>query len=206
MANAYGDTGGRSGPYWRRQMGTTLPGERTGAQLHILNMARARLGLPPLGGPRQAFPQGSVGRQQLPAGAIDRRRGAFPVAPQPDPDLGRVAIPQGEHPRPDMPMPAHGIDGPAFGGGPTHIPPLGGGGLVPLPEPVFGKPSIGQNGHADLRARLLAQFQGGLQEQAPDMRDALRQYVSQHQQRRAIPGQGRQPILPRRQPRRAIPY
>jgi len=198
MAAYEGSMGGRSGPYWRRQMGTTLPGEYTGAQLNILNLARQRLGLPPLGGPRRAFPRGG---NPVPApGHMYREHEAFPQ----------------EHPGRYVDTFEY-TGGPAFGGGPIDRDQgdvladmgdrareiLGQGHLIPLPVPKFGKPAFGGNGHADLRARLLAQFQGA---QAPTSRDALRQYVQQHQLRRAIPGQGRQPILPRRQPRRAIPY
>lgn len=207
MANVYGDSGGRTGPYWRRQLGTTLPGERTGAQLHILNMARARLGLPPLGGP--------IG-EQTPVGSARGHgglgRGAFPIQHASRQDLYNQAQ-GGISAIPEQP------GGPALQGGPTHLggdvidpggvamPPGSLDNLIQLPNPQlggFGRPAIGGNGHADLRNRLLQRFQG--QMQAPTSRDALRQYVMQHQQRRAIPGQGRQAILPRRQPRRAVPY
>lgn len=75
--------GGRTGPYWRRQMGTTLPGERTQAQLNLINKLLARRGLPPMGGQRRAImPEDQ--RQMLPPEQLDPMRGAFPMPPQPE--------------------------------------------------------------------------------------------------------------------------
>lgn len=44
---------GRKGPYYRRQTGTTLPGERTQAELNGVNALRRRMGLDPLGGSKK---------------------------------------------------------------------------------------------------------------------------------------------------------
>jgi hypothetical protein len=93
MANYGGGLGaGRTGPYWRRQLGTTLPGERTGAELAAINSQRARLGLTPLGGPT------------LHAASPVHGPGVLPTD-------GRVAIPEGPPP---------GVAaGPATGAGPS---------------------------------------------------------------------------------------
>jgi hypothetical protein len=102
---------GRSGPYWRRQQGTTLPGERTGAQLALLNAQRARLGLPPLGGPGggvSAIPAG-----EIPGLGSPQPRSADPVQALPTPQLialrAMLAKAAGQQPRQAQPAAQPGI-------------------------------------------------------------------------------------------------
>lgn len=53
MANYGGTDRTGYGPAWRRQHNQTLPGERTAADLALVNEQRRKMGLPPLGGPAQ---------------------------------------------------------------------------------------------------------------------------------------------------------
>lgn len=194
--NVAGGGGGRTGPYWRRQLGMTLPGERTGAQLALINQLRAKQGLPGLGGPvgentRFITPgQGGPGRQMLPS-PLDQRRTA-----QPGNDLAalRQQLLQQVQQRTAQPS-AHPLR-PGFEGGPDHI-------IPPLERPDNGFIGGQYQGHGDLRQTILDRFQG----QAPMLtsRDALRRYVANQPGRVARPGVGRQPILPPRQARRATP-
>lgn len=169
--NVLGSGGGRTGPYWRRQMGTTLPGERTGPQIQLINRLRRKQGLPPLGGM-----EGEETRHIVPphAGVIDRRRTAMP-----SPDAGSPFDEFPEQP-----------------------------GVQPMPTPALGLPAIeNPDDVGGIRERLLRQFQGSAPLQ--HSREALRHFVAQQQQRRAMPGRAR-PILPPRQPMRgarpARPY
>jgi len=199
--------GGRTGPYWRRQLGITGPNERTGAQLRMINLARMRLGLEPEGGParRRAVPAGGtpgfVGRP------ID---GAKPVQrPNPfGPGLGRGYHPQepgGDALVPNDPNdptvrldpienPGQQVPGATQGGG-NGVGPGGFEGQLPNPQ----QPDL-----EALRRQLLQQFHGAIQPNYS--RDALRQYAQQHLQRRAVGGQPRKPILPQRNARKAMPY
>jgi hypothetical protein len=185
--NVAGDGGGRTGPYWRRQLGTTLPGERTGQELNLINNLRRKAGLPPLGGAvgentRFASPAPDRGRTDL----LNDPGGRPAIA---GPPLQRPGPPPLRHPMPVTP------------GGDVMIPeqPGGfqGGFEGQLPNPQAG---------GDIRQILLARLQG----QAPPVsRDALLRYVQQGGLRQAQPGPAR-PILPPRQPLRkaalARPY
>lgn len=94
--NAAGAGGGHTGPYWRRQYGTTLPGEQTAAELAATNAQRARLGLPPLGGPAQINPASPIPRPPAQAPL----RYATPAQPYP---LNPLQLPQpGAPPAPDL--------------------------------------------------------------------------------------------------------
>lgn len=108
------DDPGRMGPYWRRQQHNTLPGERTAAELALVNAQRARLGLPPLGGPTQrtAVAVGAPARPTVldllrhaiaaphPAGALL----ALPGMPMQRPVAGGLPVQPGPMiPRPDLP-------------------------------------------------------------------------------------------------------
>src|SRR3954464_11551944 len=70
MANIGDGGGGRTGPYWRRKLGMTHPGEFTGAQLQRINMLRQALGQAPVGG-RVGFdtPQGPQAPEDVGGGA-----------------------------------------------------------------------------------------------------------------------------------------
>lgn len=181
--NVAGGGGGRTGPYWRRQLGITLPGERTGAELSIINQLRAKQGLPPEGGligdnTRFAAPdRGSTGLLRDARMHLLRQAIAGPDRTQQRTQLHEDAGDTG-----------YGIpenDGQPF----DEVPGLPG---------VQGMPQVQNN----LRQTLLDRFAG----QAPMItsRDALRRYVANHPGRVARPGVGRQPILPQRQPRRAV--
>jgi hypothetical protein len=133
------ESGGRKGPYWRRQLGITLPGERTGQELAAVNAQRARLGLPPLGGPAQIGPMpgrprrpGFPGRSGIfpgegPGGMLPPGLGGGPIPPPTDvfPAFpGRGPLPPI---RPLPPFPAGGFPPPVFRGGPLltpQMPPL----------------------------------------------------------------------------------
>lgn len=124
--------GGRRGPYWRRQLGLTLPGERTGAELAAINALRLQAGLPPLGGPRQVVhPVVHALLQRAP-----RSASAVPM-PSSRPGPGLLGPPVGAGPL----VPIGGT--PGFTGHPfdTVIHPFTG----PLPTNA-----------ADLRARIAA--------------------------------------------------
>lgn len=176
MANYGGSGGGRSGPQWRRQTGTTLPGERTGPELQLINRLRAKAGLPALGGP-----VGENTRFAHPAGA---------------PDRPGVAGPGGFHPiDPVDPNGAGGGVDPMFGEPGAAPPGLQQGGAVggfegPLPNPQQG----------DLRTALLSRLQG----QGPQpgtSAAALYHFLQRTQQQRQPQAGPRRPILP---PRRAV--
>lgn len=72
---------GRTGPYWRRQNRTTLPGERTGAELALFNAQLARMGLPQQGGPSQLQP------------AMGPPRPVLGPQPDPPPEAGLHQLP-----------------------------------------------------------------------------------------------------------------
>lgn len=179
MANAYGDTGGRTGPYWRRQTGTTLPGERTQQQLNLINMLLQRRGQNPLGGPRSATlpPERGVlprpGRVALPGGT---NRAA--LLQQAMGQAGLIAQPSASPPHPQ------------FEGGPTPQP-------GPWHDVVLDDPGAMPADHNinDLRQQLLNRVHQGIN--TPVGRDSLRQYVQQAQMRRAVAGPQR-PIFPPR--------
>lgn len=184
MANIAGGDAGRTGPYWRRQMGTTLPGERTAPELQLINRLRQKQGLPPIGGP-----VGDDTRFAQPGRPIHR-----PQAPL------RQASPSGDDPRNDFFREVE-HDGGGYMGIPEHQPfdefP-GQAGIQPMPNPQ----DVG-----GIRERLLRQFTGNAPMQ--HSREALQHFLQQQQQKKAMPGRAR-PILPTRPPLRgaqqARPY
>src|SRR5215510_10185561 len=104
------ESGGRTGPYWRRQLGTTLPGERTGPELAQINALRARHGLPPLGGPAGMMAMNHPARPGMMGPPV---RTANPYSNVPLPTLLALhglfqgGMPTGREGLRDMPMPQH---------------------------------------------------------------------------------------------------
>lgn len=190
MVNMAGGGGGHTGPYWRRQLGTTLPNEYTAAQLRIINGLRHKQGLEPVGGAvgfdtRFAQPAGdqSMILQRLQHGA------------QPAPDLRNQFFQSLQQQ-----------------GGESHIPELDGGGMGgfegPLPNPQLGgpHPMEGDGGPEDLRSQLLNKFGPQAQQNQLTSRNALLRYM----QNKGV-GVKRgpaKPILPPRKPLRQVqrPY
>lgn len=212
--------GGRSGPYWRRQMGTTLPGERTGAQLQLINLARQRLGLPPIGGPGPGRPANPVDGPQRPGPPPLRQ--ANPGMPHerfPEPSLrtAEPGMPHERFPAPTLRQANPVGGGPTFGQGMNEFDPNAGvdpmagePGAAP-PGMVGGEGSVAVDGNdetdlAQLRNQILNRYHGATQPSYS--RDALRNYVQQHmRQRNAVAAnQPRRPILPQRRAQKAIPY
>ena len=179
MAYANDPSGGRTGPYWRRQLGATLPGERTAAELAQINALRRKQGLPAEGGPvgdnTRFASQGSDLRTQILQHVLRHVIGQVPS------------------------------EGPALEGGPTFnqgLDPVTG---QLLDQGAQAAPV--SNDQEDLRQKLLSRFQGSAP--MLTSRDALRQYVQQHMQRRAAPGPQRPILpqrQPQRAARRALPY
>lgn len=192
MANAYGAGGGRMGPYWRRKLGLTLPGERTQEQLSLINRLRAKAGQDPLGGPvgdntRTALSGGPDRIAILRHALLGAGRQAFPAghAP-PDEGGGQVGI---------EPFPTDGH--PGLEGGPA---PPGVGMGYPLGGDVIGGHPWTAQDTADLRSKLLQRTLAASQPLPPG-RDALRRYVQQAQMRHAAPA-ARRPVMPPRFPQR----
>ena len=133
MANIAGGGGGRTGPYWRRQLGTTLPNERTAAQLRLINALHKRMGQPLEGGPAKL--------QQMAA----RQR---PTAPAPlPPPLGHHPVEEqgGVSQIPEQPF--------------DEFPGLAGNQAQPQ---LLGRPvQQGQNDLESLRQQLLSRVMGG---------------------------------------------
>jgi hypothetical protein len=143
-------------------MGTTLPGERSGPELDLINRLRQRQGLPPMGGAAQAtaMPMQHMQRPPEDAGA-----GVQPMpGEQPGGDLAQRLM---------------------------HM------GLMPMPNQQQGLRAAGGQSDVDVRERLLRQFAGAMPQ--PTSREALRRFVGQNQ-RQALPGRPRRPILPQRKP------
>jgi len=182
-----GGGGGRRGPYWRRQMGTTLPGEMDQQTLNLLNRVRARQGKPPLGGPAQLSPVAHPSRADL-FDQVHDLRNQFPGDA---PAFGNLAAHPPFDELPNLPG-IQPLPSPSFGGGPMHTEP------GPIGRRYWIDPAEQQ--HNELRETLLSRLQGRVA--PPPGRDALRRYVQQAQLRRGFPSGGHgKPILP---PRRAI--
>ena len=179
MANIAGGGGGRTGPYWRRQLGITLPNERTAGQLRLINALHKRMGQPLEGGPMRAQ-AGPARRRPMPPMGMPA-----PMGHHPDEEAGGGMSQIPEQPFDEFP----GLAGQQ--GMPAQI------NRGPLGRPV----QQGQNDLESLRQQLLSRVMGG---GVPTSRDALRRYVQQAGMRHAQAGPQR-PILPARPPlRRAM--
>lgn len=155
MAN-YGPIGaGRTGPYWRRQLGITLPGERSGPELRAYNLQAAKLGLLPQGGPgpglaaapapAYGIPEGPPpGLAASPAAGLDPRLLALIAAFRGQQTRRR---PASAPPRFAMPI---GTNPPRV---PSTHPVLG-----VIPRPQVGSTGMGPASHDSLR-RLVTHYQ-----------------------------------------------
>jgi hypothetical protein len=177
-------SGRKLGPYWRRKLGMTNPGEMTGQQLQRINLIRRAQGLPPVGGAvgfdtPQAATEGA-GPGGNPAGAAPPLPGFRPQVPE----VGQEPMHLHDQYRQILAA-AHGQVNP---GGMEQ-------GQEEQVDPGFNHGDIGGGGVANLRDLLLKRLTGA----APQLtsRAAL-----QHARGRVVGRQGARPILP---PRKALP-
>lgn len=156
MANYGGTDPGRTGPYWRRQQHTTLPGERTGSELAAINALRAKMGLPPLGGPAQHTGRVAMPFDPGPPRPFDPGTGfpgGRPIGPPPE-GYPRGAAPSGSpgHEALGQHPPAYGIpEGP-----PPGVQP-GGLGQLQLPQLLALKAMLAKAQGQQARPALPAQ-------------------------------------------------
>lgn len=187
MANAAGYGGGHVGPYWRRLLGITMPGERTQEELNQVNAQRQRLGLDPLGGPPTAQPGAPLQRPE----PMDRtaQQGS-------DLESLRQMLHQGML-RQAQPAPFDATQARTQVQQGTY-------GQEPTGDHTFWQglqPGQVQQPQEDLRQQLLDRL--GPQQGPGPGRDALRRYVAQAQMKQATAGKARRPILPPRPGQRA---
>lgn len=202
-------SGRKLGPYWRRRLGMTNPGEMTGAQLQRINLIRRAQGLQPVGG-RVGFdtPQAATegaGPGGNPAGA------ASPLQLPRLPDVGAEGAGPGGNPAGaagpndlvgqyrQILDAVHGLNpgGPMRGAGgmtsgDTFRPVEGESQIDEAVDPGFMHARGGSGGVANLRDMLLRRLTGA----APPLTSAAAL------RRVAVGRRGARPILP---PRKALP-